>query len=343
MQYLLRNNSLDIISTNLPEGLIQSAITETVNFAHDTCAVTGKKRRHGTISQGGLTLYLVTYEVAATNKIFKHQLSACKTILAAYANTYERLRETESQKARRLKHNLLTYSTKINQELYKLIPQEHLSKGSQNQKDLIKRIVRNDTDKAATTFLRILKNANLIKSEFDVYDMIHGDGIEPDSFSHSIHKVISLSLSSFWLDFLQKDISVYIENCNSKLYFNYESISSILCNIFDNATKYIANKTSLNISFKENETHFFVIFDMISLRVKEEEKKRLFEEGFSSEYSEKLGYAGSGIGMSIIKKLCELNNYLIDFKVNVDPKKSTTMMSIPFDNNILSIGISKYP
>ena len=54
-----------------------------------------------------------------------------------------------------------------------------------------------------------------------------------------------------------------------------------------------------------------------------------------------LGYAGSGVGMNVIKKLSDLNGFKLKFENNVDPSKSITKLKIPFDQNILTIGIPK--
>lgn len=339
MYYLVRTKLGEVVSTNLPSNLINKAKETDIKFAYEVCEVRNIKKRHGTVMHDNLILYLVCYDERKTNKIFKHQLAASKNMLATYVESYHKIQEVEKQKTQRLKHNLITYSSKIHQELYKLIPQEKLSKSRQDQLEVIKDLVLDKPDEAATTFLRILKNASLLKAEFDVYDMLHTDTFESNVFAHSIHKVISLSLSSFWLDFLKKDITVNIESCTEKIYLNYESMSSILCHIFDNATKYVANNSNFNISFKPESEYFCISFEMISLRVKKAEQRYLFDEGFSSEYSEKLGFAGSGIGMNIIKRLCDLNKYQIHFVSNINPSASITKMGIPFDMNELKIGI----
>ncbi len=169
--------------------------------------------------------------------------------------------------------------------------------------------------------------------------MLNSTNPHLDNQQHSIHKVINLSLSSFWLDFLAKGISINIENSLKELFFDYKSMSSILCHIFDNATKYCTTDSELKILFKEEKNKFFIIFEMLSLKVKEDEIPSLFEEGFSSDYSEKLGFAGSGIGMNVIKRLSEMNKFKVYFKCNVDQSRSVLKLGIPFDVNQLILEI----
>jgi K+-sensing histidine kinase KdpD len=343
MYYLIRTMKGKILSTDLPEELQEEAKKFTEKFAHEKCQVKGTMKRHGTLENDNFIFYLCCYDNDKTNKIFKHQLAAGESFLLAYKKTYKMMSESEKKKTIRLKHNLSTYSTKIHQELYKLLPQDKISGNIHNQREIVKSILEKNPDHAVTTLLRILKNSNLIKAEFDVYDILHSPNPHVDQQTHSIHKVITLSLSSFLLDFIGKGIKLNMDECDGIMSFDYKSMSSILCHIFDNATKYVAPNSNFKISVEEDESHFNLIFDMISLKVNENELNKIFDEGFSSDFSEKLGYAGSGIGMNIIKRLSELNKFKLEFKNNIDPTKGIERLGIPFDQNILIIGIPKNP
>lgn len=341
MYYLIKTKKGKVLSTDLPEDLIKSGKSYSQEFSSSVCEIRRSKKREGLIENGNIQLYLCCYDQNKTNKIFRHQLTASKGFLKAYVESYKNMAQEERKKARRLKHNLSTYHSKIHQELFKLIPQEKVSGSKGKQREIVKSILEKKMDHTVTTFLRVLKNAHLIKSEFDVYDLMHNPNPHIDKQTHSIHKVVTLSLSSFWLDFLDKEISIGMDDCLGEMQFDYKSMSSILCHIFDNATKYVANNSELLIRTSQDNHYYYLIFDMISLRVKDEELKKIFDDGFSSDFSEKLGYAGTGVGMNVIKRLSELNGFKLEFKNNVDPTKSFEKMGIPFDQNVLSIGIPK--
>ncbi|MEQ6122151.1 ATP-binding protein [Reichenbachiella sp. MALMAid0571] len=341
MNYLIRTKKGKVLSTDLPNELIDDAVNCDKEFEAVLCTVQGIKKRQGIIDSDNLILYLCCFDPNKTNKIFKHQIQASKGFLKAYQDSYRTMSEEERKKTRRLKHNLSTYTTKIHQELFKLLPQEKVSGGRSNQREVVKSILEKNPDHAVTTLLRILKNANLIKSEFDVYDIMHTPNPYIDLQKHSIHKVITLSLSSFWLDFIDKGISVNMDKCVGMMNFDYKSMSSILCHIFDNATKYVAADSEFIITVIDDSDYQDIIFDMISLRVQKDELNKIFEDGFSSDYSERLGYAGAGVGMNVIKKLSELNGFRLKFENNIDPSKSIMKMKIPFDHNKLTIGIPK--
>ena len=91
----------------------------------------------------------------------------------------------------------------------------------------------------------------------------------------------------------------------------------------------------------DHQNHHNLTFEMISLRVQKDELEKIFEDGFSSDYSERLGFAGTGVGMYVIKRLCDLNDFILKFENNVDSSKTKERMGIPFDKNVLTIGIKK--
>lgn len=341
MYFLIRTSKGKKLYSDLPEELVPNAMSFNKEFSYGICDVWKKEKREGLLTEGQLELYICCFDSSKTNKIFKHQLKAAAFFLEAYANSYKQTVESETKKTRRLKHNLSTYHSKIHQELFKLVPQDKISRSKQNQREMVKNIILKNPDHAVTTFLRVLKNANLIKSEFDVYETLHSPNPNIDPQLHSIHRVITLSLSSFWLDFIDKGISINLDQCNGDFLFDYKSMSSILCHIFDNGTKYIANGTELKISTDADDQYDYILFEMTSLRVKKDELDKIYEDGFSSEYSEKLGFAGTGVGMNVIKSLAAINNLIIDFNANVDPSRSIEKLGVPFDFNILRIGIKK--
>jgi len=341
MHYLIRRENGELLSTDLPQEQLDDAISFNKQYESDICPLSKKRRRQGSTAYNGLILYLCDYNPDTTNRVFKHQLEASKSFLRAFHRSYEELTNSEKKKTRRLKHNLSTYTSKIHQELFKLLPQDKISGSRSDQREVIKSILEKNLDHATTTLLRILKNSNLIKSEFDVYDFLHTSNPHIDPQKHSIHKVITLSLSPFWLDLVNKGISVNMKECDGEMIFDYKSMSSILCHVFDNATKYLVQDSEFSISVRDNNDFFDIVFDMISLRVKEDELEKIFEDGFSSDYSEKLGYAGTGVGMNVIRKLSDLNSFKLKFERKLDPASTIIKLNIPFDHNRLTISVPK--
>jgi signal transduction histidine kinase len=183
----------------------------------------------------------------------------------------------------------------------------------------------------------LIKNVNLIKAEFDVYDMLSVKNPTLEFFTHNPHKLTLLVLSPFWLELIEKGIKINISECKGEVYVDYRSVSVALSHIFENTSKYICRNTTLNINYVENNGFIIINFEMISLKIKPEEKDKIFEDNYSGDYAKSTTLAGSGLGMSIVKKLTELNRGEIIVEIDTDEKLREKVMGIPYEKNIFKI------
>jgi light-regulated signal transduction histidine kinase (bacteriophytochrome) len=324
-----------IIYSNLPNNFNFQSPSNKVETVY--CLDKKANRRQINIINNEYDLYFASYDEDLTNKIFKHYLTAFEILLPIVLKTQEEVAKQDTQKARRLKHNLINHSTKIQQELYKLVSQEALIGGDNKQIEVIQDVIKKKLKDAAYAYLRILKSINLMKSEFDVYDMLHSATPYVDIGSHPIHKVILLGMNTFWLDFLEKNINVYIEPSSETVLIDYKSFSVALSHIFDNAIKYCCPNSDFSIRFKRNANWLSIEFTMLSLRVEMKEIDNLFIENYSGEWAQKLNISGTGIGMNIIKRVISLNRGKVTFQSNLDPNRAIKKNGIPYELNQLTI------
>lgn len=341
MNFLIKNNSGQTIATNLADTrIINQIINCKGKVERVKCAATGKVRRQGVESNKYFSLFLTSYDPNITNKIFGHYFKAFSILAKEVIENIDNVKSKESKKTRRLKHNLINHNTNILQELYKLIPQDSFKAGA-NHIDIIQNGITKDIKKSAFTYLRVLKSSNLMKAEFDVYEMLDKENPDLDFYEHNIHKVIVLTLNPFWLDLVENKINIEIQPSIEKVNIDYKTISVALSHIFDNAAKYIMPNTEFKISFKSDERFINIEFNMISLKVEPDELDEIFSEEISGHWSEELELAGDGVGMYMIKKLIELNKGTVDFITNFDKSKVIKYNNIPYENNKIIINLRK--
>lgn len=341
MNFLIKNNSGQTIATNLADTRIINQIIKCKERVETVkCDATGKTRRQGFENNRDFSLFLTSDDPNITNKIFGHYFKAFSILAKEVIENIDNVKSKESQKTRRLKHNLINHNTNILQELYKLIPQDSFKAGS-NHIDIIQSGITKDIKKSAFTYLKVLKSSNLMKAEFDVYEMLDKENPDLDFYEHKIHKVIVLTLNPFWLDLVENKINIEIQPSMEKVTIDYKTISVALSHIFDNATKYIMPNTEFKISFKSEESFINIEFNMISLKVEPDELDEIFSEEISGYWSEELELAGDGVGMYMIKKLIELNKGTVDFIANFDKSKAIRYNNIPYENNKIIIKLRK--
>lgn len=341
MQYLIYNDSGQILSTNIKDEQLQRDLIKCDNENERCfCPIQKKYRRQGVIKVNSNNFYLCSYESNITNKIFKHYINAFKILTEQIDINLTNIKDIEEKKTRRLKHNLINHNSNILQELYKLVPQDSFKNGS-NHIEVIENVLKKDSRKASFTYLKILKSSNLMKAEFDVYEMIDDENPYLDFYDHSIHKVLILTLNPFWLDLVEQKVEIHIQPFYEKVCIDYKSVSVALSHIFDNITKYILPHSELSILFIIENKKIIVRFNMISMKVEESELVKIFNETISGKWSKETDTAGDGIGMFMVRKLINLNNGDVKFIRNFDCSSEINYNGIPYEKNRIEIKLNK--
>jgi len=168
-------------------------------------------------------------------------------------------------------------------------------------------------EESASVLLRVLKNAQAMAHEFSVFERLESlrvTDIQPRT--HTLHKIVRNGVASFYQDFQAKSITVRQAPSEVRVNLDYEIFSVAMYYVLENAAKYCAHGSLLNIRF-ENVSGLKLVLEMTSLQVDESEKERIFSEGYSGRVARSLNMNGNGIGMSQAKKLLSIENINIRF------------------------------
>lgn len=341
LKYHITNNEGNIISNNIDSDFISSIAPPLNRIETTLCPDSGKSIRHGLFEFDFGSVYLLSYDENISNRIFKRYFEICLIFIPILLKSEQEFKKRESQNFRRLRHNLVTHNTNILQELENTFYSAGEVKGAQNQKKFIKDTFKESPDAVALSLLKVFKSANLMKTDFDVYDMVNSNIPYVEFDKHPIHRILVSVIRPFWLDLLEKEVNINIRECTSYVYIDYKSISVVFTYLFDNLVKYIAVKSDLNISFKDETEKMIITIEMTSLKITEKDKKHIFDENYSGEYASKIGKAGDGIGMFMVKKLVELNKGTVEIRTNVYSPKNVLLMGIPFERNQIVISLNK--
>lgn len=332
MKYLLKNNSNSKQVSNLEEGCFNCVSKCFKESQIVKCPNSLKERRNGILSVENGNIFLCCDETTRTNRVFKEKQKVWQETYNGILIIESEVEETKKKEFDMLIHNLVSINTRSSQEIDKLIPQEGLGKGGRKQLEVIEDVLNKNPNKVASLILRMLKNVSLEKAEFTAYDIIY-KGKKLELACRNIQKIIYLVFNTFLSDFNAKKINWIIDNCDEMVSVDYSLVSAGLTKIFDNITKYIIKESDFYIKFEKKENYVFVIMDMVSLKIKDDEVNTIFEEGVSGVYSHKTGKKGKGLGLYITKELFNKND--IDIKIinDVDKSKRKKVECIPYENN----------
>jgi len=254
----------------------------------------------------------------------------------------EIIKEQLNLDSQKLIHNLTKTNGHNIQELYAVVPQDLLTQNLNQQLESIQKKILENPEEAARTFLRIAKNNAAMKAEFSVINKLMEGESTIRNRRHQIRKVTLNLFHIFFQDF--KDISVYVyfEENDDYLIFDYEILHVALYHLIDNATKYIRPNSTLNVRFQKDENNFNLKLEMSSLRISNEEKRNIFQEGVSGLMAIKLGKSGKGLGLGTTAKILELNNAELIIENNVDPQKAYKEKGIEYEENVFTIRFKNY-
>jgi signal transduction histidine kinase len=286
-------------------------------------------------AKGSVYAFSNNKQLINSSRLFKRQLNIIAESYDLIEATLQKSRENEIKKTSRLFHNLLTLNGRNIQEIYSLVPQNDVSRRFNKQVPFVENIIRENTNEAAKTLLRIAKNNAAMKAEFSVFRKLYDENPNLSFQVHNAHKVLMNLAYLFFSDFIDKNVKVIVGDEGANILCDYDSIHVTLYHILDNASKYVKNNSEVSITILQEGNTTKLIFDMISLQISDEEKEKIFEEGHSGKLPSGLVKAGEGIGLSQAKHLLEMNRGSISLETF--PNTIEHKMGISYQRNIFSL------
>jgi hypothetical protein len=220
-------------------------------------------------------------------------------------------------------HNLTSLNTYNVQELQSLIPQYILSENINKQKEVIKKIINDKPNVTTDTLLKLIKYNYAMKVEFSVFEKTVMKNPSIQKLEYSVRDIILSVLQIFIEDFDEKKITVYVDYNQRRIHIDYEILFVSLFYLFENAVKYCCSHSDFKVIFKEEQNNYIVIFEMMSLRIEDEEVEKLCDKKFRAKSAIALTSNGKGIGMSRILKTLKLNSGELEIVPRITGKSKT--------------------
>jgi K+-sensing histidine kinase KdpD len=337
IKYLILDDKDNIILSTIEED--KKEIIYYIKDKNKLITFKDYEYRTSQIIQNKIKIYAYTNDkqLIRSSRSFNTQLNI---IINSIDNLKYLKKEVEKEVYRHVNiliHNLITINAHDMQEMFNFISQSDLSNNTKRAKKFIEEKIIENPIKASSVFLKLMKSNIETKTEFSVFSKLYEDNPILNYKNYNIRDVLLNIMYNFFSDLTDKNVELDIKSSSSKAYFDYESIQVALFHMIDNTIKYIKDDTKLTIEFIDLINQVDIIFNMISLKVDDEEKKKIFIEGFSSKTAKKNGKAGKGIGMSRVKQILVLNNGDINLTEGTD----CNMQNTEYANNIFKISLRK--
>jgi signal transduction histidine kinase len=128
----------------------------------------------------------------------------------------------------------------------------------------------------------------------------------------------------------KKNIRIELDINSQKSTFkgNKELIQRSIMNIIENAMKYSPKNSTIHVSLEQKRNTYSIKIKDAGEGISKKDQKRIFDRFYRVDKSRSRKTGGSGLGLSITKKIIELHKGTIT--VNSKPKKGTTFtISLP--------------
>ncbi|RKE90301.1 histidine kinase [Ichthyenterobacterium magnum] len=272
------------------------------------------KARIGLKKSSDFQVYVLTTETKFINrlKFFRELVNSSSSYIKPILKLQEDLIEKHEKTIEEFIHNATSINSYSIQDLFTLIPQKSLTGNINKQKDVIREVIKTKPNVTVDTLLKQIKYSLATKVEFSVFERTLKSSSVLLKEGHSIRPVVLSILQIFISDFDKKNIQVHLGGTEKILEIDYDSLFVSLYYVFENAVKYCCPKTEFKIRFSEEKDSFDIIIKMVSLEIKDSEKKLITERGYRSEVAKKINTKGLGIGMYRIVKTLNFNNAKLD-------------------------------
>ncbi|WP_046213622.1 sensor histidine kinase [Paenibacillus wulumuqiensis] len=173
---------------------------------------------------------------------------------------------------------------------------------------------------------------SLMKKFFDLVKLESGDhDIEISKID--VSEICKANILSFYDILTAQDIEVVIDIPDDKHYMAYgneEELNRILNNLLSNAVQYGSEGRVLGLSVHQQNQHICIDVWDKGKGISEKHKDRVFERMYTLEDSRNRLYQGSGLGLTITKRLVEKMGGEISF------------VSKPYEKTVFTVMLKRY-
>lgn len=189
-----------------------------------------------------------------------------------------------------------------------------------NKIQYIKDEIEKNSIDVARTLLSLLKDFSQINFEYSVQEYLKpGVNLTGIDFSnYPIHTLFVTAYYVFESEFKQRNIKIELEKSQIEVNVHFSTFKSALVQLFDNALKYCKDNSTIEVTYTKRDSKIIIDIAMDSIYVKDDNFEQIFKPNFRSDEAKKIG-EGKGLGLSLAKKMLELNNSTIFFRRLSEP------------------------
>lgn len=170
------------------------------------------------------------------------------------------------------------------------------------------------SEEAKEEYLKIAYNKSLrlkeLVNELFEYTKLTSHDLKIEKVNFNISNLINQIVGESILDFSERNIEVVLKNPYKELYFpmDVKLFSRVIENLVKNAEKYSDFNSIFSVVVEESENSIDIAFINKCEEVTEEDLNKVFEKFYRLDKARTSENEGSGLGLTIAKKIVELHD-----------------------------------
>ena len=188
-------------------------------------------------------------------------------------------------------------------------------------KDTTKRLssalssIRNPTDQIESLNLDVFSITNLMSIRLDAYDLQVNPELNLDSGKRpiAIYKKVEKVYKCLRSAAQKRGINIRLNGASHNQFNATNAIEIAFFIIIDNAIKYSPTNKEISVNFYERDDTLILNVRNLGIRPAEHERSTLFHRSVRSKHVESI--EGRGLGLYLLKQICDTNNIKIDLKI----------------------------
>lgn len=195
-----------------------------------------------------------------------------------------------------------------------------------------------DTDKGQRIFNQLEKCTDdfneLLESILDI-SKIDANTLVVEKDVCSLNDIFDNLKRQFQLQASDKGLNLSIDMTEYHLYADAVLLQRVLNNIVGNAIRY-TNSGSIEVKCVSQGDHLMIEISDTGPGINKEEQNKIFEEFYQLNNPERNQKRGLGLGLSIVKRLCQLMNIPLTLN-SKENQGSNFILVVPLSNNVKPI------
>ena len=123
----------------------------------------------------------------------------------------------------------------------------------------------------------------------------------------------------------RKNLDLIVDFDEFNVVGNVDLLMQVWFNLIDNAIKFSYNDTTISILINEDSKYLIVSIENEGVKISEEDKTKIFQKFYQVDKVHNI--EGNGIGLSIVRKIVELHDGVIEVETNNNKTKFTVKLA----------------